>query len=29
MDNNNILKDWLKRNGRKLKIVYSYAMVNK
>ncbi len=26
---NNLLADWLKKNGYKLKIVYSYAVVHK
>lgn len=29
MDESNQLKDWLKTNGQKLKIAYSYAVVNK
>lgn len=29
MTKNNELKDWLNKNGYKLKIVYSYAVVNK
>ena len=29
MDNKDLLKDWLKKNGHKLKMVYSYAVVNK
>lgn len=29
MDKSNQLKDWLKTNGQKLKIAYSYAVVNK
>ena len=29
MTENNELKDWVKNNGHKLKIAYSYAVVNK
>lgn len=29
MDKDNQLKDWLKTNSQKLKIAYSYAVVNK
>lgn len=29
MSESNLSKDWLKRNGYKLKVVYSYAVVNK
>jgi len=29
MDNKNLLKTWLEKNGDKLKIAYSYAVVNK
>ena len=29
MDQSNSSKDWLKKNGYKLKIAYSYAVVNK
>ena len=29
MDENKLSNDWLKKNGHKLTIVYSYAVVNK
>ena len=29
MIKDNLYKDWLKKNGEKLKIAYSYAVVNK
>lgn len=29
MSESNLLSDWLKKNGHKLKIAYSYAVVNK
>ncbi len=29
MSDNELSQDWLKKNGHKLKIVYSYAVVNK
>lgn len=29
MSESNLLKDWLKKNGYKLKIAYSYSIVNR